>query len=82
MEFFVYIIQSELDGSYYTGHTHNVVLRLEHHNDGWTRSTKAKRPWKTVHVEPAKSKGDAMKREREIKCMKSRVYIERLIDHA
>ena len=80
MLFYVYIIQSEQDSPFYVGHSHDVHLRLTHHNDGWTRSTKAKRPWKIVHVELAKSKGDAMKREREIKRMKSRVYIERLID--
>ncbi|MBI5471822.1 MAG: GIY-YIG nuclease family protein, partial [Ignavibacteriae bacterium] len=59
---YVYILQSELDGSYYVGYSHDVELRLVHHNDGWTTSTKAKRPWKIVYVEPAASKGDAIKR--------------------
>ncbi|MEO8168866.1 MAG: GIY-YIG nuclease family protein [bacterium] len=70
------------DGSYYVGHSHDVILRLTHHNDGWTKSTKGKCPWKLVYSEPCGSKSKAMKRERSIKKMKSRVYIERLIANA
>ena len=78
----MYIIQSLTDGSYYVGHTHDLPLRVVHHNDGWTISTKAGRPWKVVYSEPYASKGEAMRREREIKRMKSRVFIERLIELA
>ena len=78
---FVYIIQSHTDASYYVGHTHDLELRLLHHNDGWTISTKASRPWKLVYSEPHASRGEAMKREKQIKRMKSRSYIERLIRH-
>ncbi|TAK59607.1 MAG: hypothetical protein EPO24_07515 [Bacteroidetes bacterium] len=45
MDYCIYILQSEQDGSYYVGHTHDIILRLAHHNDGWTKSTKGKRPW-------------------------------------
>jgi len=67
MEWYVYIIQSTVDGSYYVGHTHDVDLRLIHHNDGWTRSTKSGRPWKLVYCETCKSKSEAIGRERGIK---------------
>ena len=79
---FVYIIQSQTDGSFYVGHTHDLELRVVRHNDGWTTSTKTGRPWTLVYSEPCSSKGEAMKRERQIKRMKSRPYIERLIAHA
>jgi putative endonuclease len=79
MVFFVYILKSKKDGSYYVGHTHDLQLRLIHHNDGWTRSTKSKGPWELVYVEQYASKGEAMRREREIKRKKSRKFIERLI---
>ena len=78
----MYILQSEVSGSYYVGHTHDLSLRLVHHNDAWTISTKAGRPWKLVYSERYDSKGNAMRREKEIKRMKSRVFIERLISHA
>lgn len=68
-----------MDGSFYVGYAHDVPLRIERHNDGWTRSTKGKRPWRLVYSEEFASKSDAIRREREIKRMKSRVYIEKLI---
>ena len=82
MKYFVYILRSEVDGCYYVGYTHDLDLRLIHHNDGWTKSTKAKRPWSLVYSEEFGSKSDAIKREREIKRMKSRAYIESLIRQA
>lgn len=82
MNYDVYIIQSQLDSSYYIGYSNNVQLRLERHNLGLTKSTKAKRPWKIVYSEHYDSKTKALQREREIKRMKSRIYIERLIEHA
>ncbi len=81
-QWFVYIIQSQMDGSYCVGHTHDLELRVLHHNDGWTTSTKASRPWILVYSEKHASKGEAMKREKHIKRMKSRSYIERLIGRA
>jgi len=81
MKYFVYIIKSELDSSYYIGHAQDPQLRVFRHNDGWTRSTKSKRPWRLMYNEDYPSKGDAIRREHEIKRMKSRKYIENLIRH-
>ena len=80
MRYFVYVIQSQKDGGYYVGSSHDPRLRLEHHNDGWTRSTKGRGPWKIVLIEEYESKSQALQRERKIKRMKSREYIRRLID--
>ena len=82
MTWFVYIIQSLFDGSFYVGVTHDLDLRVQRHNDGWSRSTKGKRPWKLVHSEPFSTKSEALKRESEIKRMKRRKYIENLLQHA
>ncbi|MDP2209598.1 MAG: GIY-YIG nuclease family protein [Bacteroidota bacterium] len=49
MGYFVYILQSEKDGSFYIGSTSNVSLRLERHNLGWSKSTKGKGHWKVVY---------------------------------
>ncbi|MBC8491601.1 MAG: GIY-YIG nuclease family protein [Candidatus Marinimicrobia bacterium] len=80
MDFYVYIIYSKSRDKYYIGYTHDLNLRLVHHNDGWTRSTKSGIPWKLVYSEKFESRSQAMKREKEIKCMKSRKYIESLIN--
>ncbi len=79
MSYFVCILQSDVDGSYYVGYTYDTALRLVHHNDGWTISTKGKRPWKIVYTEEYGTKTEAIKREKEIKRKKSRSYIESLI---
>jgi putative endonuclease len=75
---FVYVLQSETDGSYYIGSTYDVTWRLWRHNDGWTFSTKSKRPWRVVYIEEYPTKHEALRREQAIKRMKSRKYIEKL----
>jgi putative endonuclease len=79
MAHFVYIIQSQTDGLYYVGETHDVCLRVQRHNDGWSRSTKGKRPWTLVHSETYGNRSEALRREHEIKGWKSRQRIEALI---
>jgi putative endonuclease len=76
---YTYIIQSLVDGSYYIGSTHDVLLRLERHNTGWTKSTKGEQPWKLVYTEKYTTKSEALKHERKIKSWKSRKMIEQLI---
>ncbi|NLI23250.1 MAG: GIY-YIG nuclease family protein, partial [Bacteroidales bacterium] len=50
--------------------------RLEEHNAGATTSTRRGRPWKLVYIEPYESKTDAIKREIEIKKMKSTIRVQ------
>ena len=45
---YVYILQSEQDGSYYTGQTENTETRLIKHNNGEVIYTSKKRPWKLI----------------------------------
>ena len=45
---FVYILQSEKDGSYYTGQTENIDARVIKHNNGEVTYTSTKRPWKLI----------------------------------
>jgi len=78
--FYAYIIYSESTDKYYVGHTHDLDLRLQRHNDGWTRSTKFGIPWKLVYSEEYETKSEAIKREYEIKRKKRRKYIEDLIN--
>ena len=66
-KYFVYILQSELDGSYYVGSTQNVEVRLMDHNAGRGRYTQKKVPWNLVHKEEYNSKTEALKREKFIK---------------
>lgn len=79
MKYYVYIIYSQLKNRYYTGHTINPEERLIEHNLGATHSTRPGRPWMLVYTETFNDKTAAIKRENEIKKMKSRKYIENLI---
>ncbi len=79
MKFYTYIIYSKSSDKYYTGYCSNIETRLEKHNFGATRSTKPGRPWILVYSESFHSKREAIQRESEIKCKKSRIYIEHLI---
>ena len=79
MGYFVYIIQSEKDGSYYIGSTENLESRLEKHNNTHSGYTGRKQPWKIVYTERLTSKTEARKRENYIKRMKSKDFIIRLI---
>ena len=67
MPFYVYIIQSEKDGSFYKGFSENFQQRLIQHNKGLSRYTSFKCPWKLVYVEELNSKREALIRERNLK---------------
>jgi len=79
MAYFVYILQSQKDGTYYIESTQNLHERLERHNQGRTNYTKNKRPWDLVYQEAYSDRSSAMKRENAIKKRKSKNYIESLV---
>jgi len=67
MGWFVYIIQSEKDGTYYKGSSEDPLRRLVEHNSGMSRYTSGKLPWKLVYVEELGSKKEMLIRERKLK---------------
>ncbi|RIJ46624.1 GIY-YIG nuclease family protein [Maribellus luteus] len=79
MTYFVYILQSDQDESYYIGFTSNLEIRLEYHNSGKSKYTSRKMPWKLVYSESYASKSEAMKREKFLKQQRNRTFYERLI---
>jgi putative endonuclease len=65
--YYVYLLLCD-DGSYYTGYTNNVALRFERHKKGHgARYTRIRRPERVVYVEEFVSRGDAIRREQQIK---------------
>jgi putative endonuclease len=78
-KFFVYILQSMKDFSFYIGQCNDLDKRMSKHFDGMSKYTSSKRPWRLVYFEMYESRGLALKREKDIKKMKSRVYIEQLV---
>jgi putative endonuclease len=81
MPYYVYILESEKDGTYYVGATQNLNSRLHRHNQGRSAYTKTKRPWKLIYSETYPDRSSALKREMQIKNQKQRHYIQGLIEN-
>ncbi len=80
MKFSVYILESQIDGSFYIGQTSNLKERLKRHNQGLNRSTKSKKPWEVIYAEDCTSRSEAMKLEKKLKGWKKREAIIRYIN--
>ena len=77
--FYVYILQSLKDFSFYVGQCDDLDYRMSKHFDGMSKYTSSKRPLRLVYFEVFKTRTEALKREKEIKKMKSKKYIESLL---
>ncbi|MBI3952906.1 MAG: GIY-YIG nuclease family protein [Chloroflexi bacterium] len=78
MPFFAYILRNP-EGRYYIGQTSDLTARLQRHNEGDVFWTKGRGPWLLVYWETFANRGDAVRRERHLKRLRSRVAIERLV---
>jgi putative endonuclease len=67
MAYYVYIIQSEADNSFYNGFSENPSQRTMQHNTAETFSPKHLIPCKLVYGEEIPSKRDALIREKNLK---------------
>jgi putative endonuclease len=76
---FTYILISEKLNKYYIGACIDLERRLYEHNIGHSRFTSTGIPWKTVYKEEYPTLMEAKKREKQIKSMKSKKYIDDLI---
>jgi putative endonuclease len=82
MTYFVYILESLKDGTYYVGSTQDLDDRIKRHNEGRVNYTKGKKPWKLVYSEEHPDRSSAMKEEYAIKRHKRKGYIEDLIKNS
>ena len=79
MPFYVYILQSQKDGSYYVGSTQDLEERIQRHNQGRSLYTKGRGPWELIYQEKHLDRSLAVRRENEIKSRKKKSYIESLV---
>ena len=77
--FYVYILQSLKDFSFYVGQCEDLDVRMSKHFDGISKYTKGKGPWRLRYFECCNTRTEALKREKQIKNMKSSDYIRQLI---
>jgi putative endonuclease len=78
-KFYVYVLQSLKDFSFYIGQCEDLDRRMSKHFDGFSKYTASKRPLRLVYFEVLPTRSEAIKREKAIKNQKSRNYIEKLI---
>ena len=80
MAFFVYVLLNP-QGKTYVGQTADIERRVAQHNDPQCRLTlHTKRhigPWRLLHSEEFSTRSAAMRREKELKSGKGRVWIQR-----
>lgn len=68
MNYYIYFLKSEIKDKWiYVGSTNNLEKRLNEHNQGKNKSTKAYRPLKIIYQEEFHSEKEAREREKYFK---------------
>ncbi|WGK65255.1 GIY-YIG nuclease family protein [Croceiramulus getboli] len=78
--YFVYVIESQIDGRLYKGLSENVARRLRWHNQGKSKSTRGYRPWILVYEEEVGDLRQARAREKYLKSGSGREELKLLIE--
>ncbi len=65
--FYVYLIKSKKDSTYYIGLTKDLKNRIKEHNQGKTKSIKHRIPFQLIYYEAYSNKKSARRRELELK---------------
>ena len=63
----VYVLKSERRDFHYIGHSGALHTRLQRHNQGAVRSTKAYRPFRVIYTEQYPTRSAAYQREHYLK---------------
>ncbi|MFN8208977.1 MAG: GIY-YIG nuclease family protein [Bacteroidales bacterium] len=77
--YFVYVLKSEVDGSFYKGYTKNLEVRIKEHNSGKSSYTARKIPWKLVYFEQVDTLTEAIARERYFKTGAGRRFLKSIL---
>jgi len=74
--YYVYVLTSETDNSWYIGYTFNLKERINQHNSGKTITTKKRQPWRIIYYEVSFNRVDAIAREKYLKSGMGRRYLK------
>ena len=82
MNHIVYILYSQKLNKFYTGYTSNLSKRLDFHKNAENRKfTSNAEDWVIFHTINCSSKSQGLSIESHIKIMKSKIYIQNLINY-
>ncbi|OGL31269.1 endonuclease [Candidatus Saccharibacteria bacterium RIFCSPHIGHO2_12_FULL_41_12] len=79
MNYYVYALQSESKNYIYVGMTSNLKRRIQQHNEGKSRSTKAYAPLRLVYSEMCGTGLEARKREKYLKSGVGKEFLKSLV---
>lgn len=79
--YYVYLLESKIDKSWYIGYSFDLRKRFASHNAGSNKSTKGKRPWKLIYYEAYLDRHDAKGRERFLKSGSGRRFIKKQLSN-
>jgi len=78
--FYVYIIQSVKDCSFYIGSTSDIDRRIKQHNNGESKYTSKRGTWSLVYFEVLNTRSESLKRERFLKKQRNIEFYSRLVN--
>ncbi len=70
-KFYVYILRSLKDLSFYVGQCDDLDVRMSKHFDGMSKYTSGKKPFRLKYFEVYKTRQEALKREKKLKIKKA-----------
>lgn len=77
--FYVYLLQSKIDGKFYIGYTADLRQRIKDHFNGCVKSTRGRRPLVLIYYKAYRSEKDARIREIFLKTGQGREFIKKNI---
>ena len=76
----IYVLESLIDTTWYTGIAKNVESRLKEHNAGKNRFTKGHRPWKIIYTEKQADWISARAREKYLKSAAGKIWLRKWLE--
>jgi putative endonuclease len=76
MKYFVYVLKSSKDSTFYIGISKDPNNRLKEHNFGDSKYTKGHRPYKLIYQEEFSNRIEARKREKYFKSGEGREFLK------
>ncbi|MBV6420601.1 MAG: hypothetical protein DAHOPDDO_01858 [Ignavibacteriaceae bacterium] len=74
----VYAIKSKIRKYIYVGMTSNIVERIERHNKGNEKTTRAYRPFELIYTEDQATREEARKREKYFKSGVEKEFLKKM----
>jgi len=80
--YYVYILEKDIDKTWYIGYTSDLRKRISNHNNGkGGKTTKEGKSWKLIYYEAYLNKGDATGREVFLKSGSGHRFINKQLSH-